>query len=223
MSLIVLSALSTTALAHGKWDVGVAVGAGMTQTTETLNQSDSSGTSSRYKFKFKGSGPVAGITAGYNVQRLKNIYGFAIGGYKDFYKGRNDGYKKDTLSNTNISSKNDLQRKYTLELVGKLGRLVSDDTELYGKIGVLRSQFQEQFSQATARVDVKRKAGAWGGVAGLGIQKSFETTKVGLEYSYQYYQNMGTTMRYFDVVNIKNVSKFRPQYHNLFLKISKTF
>jgi hypothetical protein len=217
-----LSAMAEGAPSKGNFDVGVAGGWGMTQTKETMIQTDDAGQPpSQYKFKLKGSGPVAGITGGYTLQHNKNSYGLMARIYKDFYSGRSDGFKKDNWYNIGISSKNDLKRKYTLELATKIGRLVTSDIELYGKLGVVRSQFREQFSDTV--IDIRKNLAGWGAVVGLGAQKSYGSVKVGLEYSYQYYERMGTKMMYYNEANIKSASKFRPQYQNVLVTISNSF
>lgn len=230
LSIVVLTALSSTALANGmmskgKFDVGVAVGAGVANIAETLGITDDAPAASRYKYTLKGSGPMAGVTAGYNIHKMQNVFGVTFGYYKDFYHSRNSGPQKDLLSSYPDKGKRDLKRNYTLELAAKAGRMISEDILLYGKLGVVRSAFREQYGNTP--VDVRYNVNGWGGVAGIGAQKSYDAVKVGLAYDYQYYERLGTTMTYSigtaPTVHYKNKTKFRPQYHNVYLTISKSF
>lgn len=223
ISAVILSALSSTALAHGKWDVGVAVGAGSTQTKETLIQT-AGASRTGFKYTLKQSGPVGGLTGGYTMHRNQNTFGLGIGVYKDFYTGRNSGAKHDFVIGTQQTFTKDLKRKYTLELAGKLGRNLSSDLHLYGKLGVVHSQFTEHYKDVDQEVDVRKNIRGWGGVAGVGLQKAYESFNLGVEYDYQYYARIGSTMNFTALgTATKNRSKFHPQYHNIFLTISKSF
>lgn len=225
ISAVILSALSSTALAHGKWDVGVAVGAGSTQTKETLIVTIPGASRDGYKYTLKQSGPVAGITGGYTVQHNQNTFGLSVGGYKDFYTGRNSGSKKDFISGTSATFTKDLKRKYTLELAGKIGRKLNSDLHLYGKIGVVHSQFTEQYKDtiASPHVDIRKNLRGWGGVAGVGLQKAYESFNLGVAYDYQYYARIGSKMNYISFnFGTQNQSKIRPQYHNFFVTLSKS-
>ena len=225
LSTVGLSAAAEGMLSKGKFDVGVAVGAGIGNTKETLMISDDNPSISRYKYTLKGSGPLAGVTAGYTIDKMKNVFGVSLAYYKDFYTSRNSGVQQDLLGSYDNQAKRDLRRKYTLELAGKFGRMITEDILLYGKLGVVRSAFREQYGDTP--IDLRHNVNGWGGVAGIGAQKSYDAVKVGLAYDYQYYQRLGTTMGYSVgtpvSVNYKNKTKFRPQYHNIYLTISKSF
>jgi hypothetical protein len=226
LSTVGLSAAAEGILSKGKWEAGLVGGWGTSPTKETLVISTSPGLAtsiSRYKFTMKGNGLMGGVTLGYNIQRAKNIFGLSAGLYKDFYSTRNQGLTNDTLSHFPDTGKRDLKRKYTLELAGKFGRMVSEDIQVYGKLGALRSGFREQYSNIDG-ADLRHNHKGWGGVAGVGAQKTYNSLKVGLAYDYQYYQRLGSTMYHnIGATNYKNKSKIRPQYHNVFLTISKTF
>ena len=212
--------LSVAAMAQGKWNVGAVAGWGISHISETINTADPVAVQySRYKFKIKGNGPVAGLSAGYSFQHQKNIFELNIAGYRDMYSSKNQGYKEDILSNYPIVSKNVLKRDYTWELAGKIGRSVTKDVQVYGKLGVLKSAFQEQYADTAD--DVKASTRGWGGLLGVGIQKEFNTINVGIEYNYSYYESTGTKLHY--ATYVTNTSKIRPQYHNVFVRISKAF
>ena len=232
LSIVLLTALSSTALANGmlskgKFDVGVAVGAGMSQTNETLIVSlPSASYRDGYRYTLKQSGPVGGITAGYTIQHNHNTFGLMVGAYRDFYTARNSGKKIGFIRGAQPSFTKDLKRKYTLEVAGKIGRNLSADLNLYAKFGALYSQFREQYKDTTSSpvLDIRKNLGAWGGVAGAGLQKSYESFNLGVEYDYHYYERMGSTMNYVSGgIPGNNKSKIRPQYHQVFLKISKSF
>lgn len=223
-----LSVMAEGSPSKGKWDVGVAGGWGMTQTSETLIQNTYSVPPSRdgYKYKLKQSGPVGGLTAGYTLQQNKNTFGLALGAYKDFYTARNSGDKKDFISGYENNFAKDFKRKYTLEIAGKIGRNLKEDLNVYVKLGGLYSQFREQYraTNETPIIDIRKNLAGWGGVAGVGLQRSYESFNLGAEYNYHYYERMGSTMHFgASRIPAKNQSKIRPQYHQVFLKISKSF
>ena len=230
VSAVLFTALSTAALSNamassafskGKWDVGVAGGWGMTQTKETLIQTTANSRDG-YKYTVQGSGPMAGLTAGHTWHHHQNLFGIVIGAYKDFYKGRNSGPKKDFISGLTSDFTKDLKRKYTLEVSGKFGRMLNADLNVYGKLGGVYSQFREQYKDSAG--NLKKNLRGWGGVAGVGLQKDYGAFKAGLEYDYQYYARIGSKMYYSPfTVPTANKSKFRPQYHNVFVTISKSF
>ena len=219
---VTLSFLSASAWAGGKWNAGVALGFGTTQSQERLKVSYPGIASNDYKFKLKQSGPVAGVTVGYSLIKGKNVFGLNLGGYRDWYTGTNNGDKQALNRDPDftLTAKNDLKRKYTMELAGKVGRLVALDTQVYGKLGVLQSQFREQYSAGDSVA--KANMSGWGGVVGLGIQKDYESVNLGVEYNYNFYEKIGKTVYYNPGLD-KNVSKIRPQYHSVLLTISKSF
>ena len=222
ISASILSILSAYAMAEGKFDLGVAVGGGMTATKETLIVTiPILGTRDGYKYSLKQSGPVGGITTGYSRQQNHTIYGLSLAWYKDFYTGRNAGYKTDFISGFQGNFTKDLKRTDTLEFAGKIGRKLNENIDLYGKIGLLRSQFREQYKDRNA--DIRQNIVGWGGVVGLGIQKSYSSFNLGIEYAYNYYERMGSTVYYVGLDPSQNHSKFQPQYHQVFVKISKSF
>ena len=227
LSIVLLTALSSTALANGmlskgKFDVGVAVGAGTSQTKETLIQTIPTISRDGFKYTLKQSGPAGGITAGYTVQHNSNTFGLALGAYKDFYTGRNSGPKIDFIAGQKSTFTKDLKRKYTLEVAGKIGRNLNADLNMYAKLGALYSQFREQYKDSS--FDLRKNLGGWGGVAGVGLQKSYESLNVGVEYDYHYYERIGSQMNFKSgAFPGNNRSKIRPQYHQVFLKISKSF
>lgn len=228
ISAIVLSTLSFTVAAHGKWEVGAVGGWGTSPTKETITLSAQAPAAltvrNRYKFKLQGGGLMGGFTLGYNIQRAKNIFGLSAGFYKDFYSTRKQGLVKSNMSSATDDAKRDLKRRYTLELAGKAGRMVSEDIHVYGKLGVLHSEFREQYGNIDDGLDLRHQLKGWGAVAGIGAQKTYNSLKIGLAYDYQYYERIGSTMyATVDTIRNKTKSKIRPQYHNVFLTISKSF
>jgi hypothetical protein len=225
MSVVVLYLASASVLAgdsKGKWDVGVAVGAGMANFKETVNATVIT-SRGRYKFSYENSGPAGGLVFGYAQRHNKFVYGVSLGGYKDFYSATNNGIKHSKVGNLgDLDMKNDVKRKYTLEVSGRLGRLVNDSMELYGKLGLLRSAFQEQYRDDLGN-NPRHTVKSWGGIAGVGLKRDYEVATVGLEYSYSYYEKTGTNLLYGPGLDSKNCSKFHPSYHNLYLTVSKKF
>jgi hypothetical protein len=223
ISAIVLSTLSITAAAHGKWNVGVAGGWGFTNTKETLIQIVPSAPSrDGYKYTLKQNGPTIGVTGGYTLFHNQNTFGLSVGGYKDLYTGRNSGSKTDFISGVQSDFTKDLKRKYTLELAGKIGRKLNSELHLYGKFSVLYSQFKELYGDTAS--GARKNLRGRGVGAGLGLQKAYESFNLGVEYDYQYYGRIGSKMDFTASGNaVQNQSKIRPQYHNIFITISKSF
>jgi hypothetical protein len=172
--------LSTTALAQGKWNIGASVGWSISRARETVNTIDRIG-HSRYKFNLKGNGGLVGLSAGYAFPYHRYSFEFGISGYRDVYASRNQGNKPDTLTGNpalTVDSKNDLKRNHTWETSAKVGKYIDPTTQLYGRLGAVRSVFREQYADPDN--DVKGRTHGWGGLLGVGIQKEFEHMNLGI-------------------------------------------
>jgi hypothetical protein len=178
----------------------------------------------KYRFHLSGEGFSGGASIGPMWRRGDNSFGAVMTGYLDTHTLKNYDHKKDAYS-TNVSdSMTLLSRSYTLEFAAKAGHYFND-IHLYGKLGFMCSAFQYKYRNVNDNVDGRKSMTAWGGVAGLGLQKPItlpvlNEAKIGLEYDYQIYQSLKPVIRY---DTHKDTSKFRPRYHSGYLTLTKTF
>lgn len=208
---------------RGELSVGfVAGGAGAAIPVNETYKDTLSGTTQKYKFQLTGEGFSGGLTAAYMLRRGQLSYGLGIGGYLDTFQEWNRDQKDDIYSHSTGSTSSFLKRTYSLEFAPRIGWYM-DNFHLYGKLGVICSAFQYKYKDPHGDTDLKRNITAWGGVAGIGIQKpmglpALGTVNVGLEYNFHLYEALTSKLVYTD----RNVvSKLRPRYHNAYLTLSK--
>lgn len=189
---------------------------------EGLVDTSGLGAPARYRFHVSGEGFTGGLGVSAGYRRGNNTFGAIISGYLDSHTLKNYDAKNDIYSSNVNSSTTFLNRSYTLEFAGKAGHYFGD-LHLYGKLGVICSAFQYKYR--ASGVDKKNNLTAWGGVAGVGLQKPItlpllNDAKIGLEYDYHIYEFLTPVIKY--SANL-DTSKLRPRYHNGYLTISKTF
>lgn len=187
---------------------------------EKLVSTTGFGSPEHYKFHVSGEGLSTGINLYAGYRRGNNTFGAGVTGYVDTHTLKNYDAKRDLNSARTVSSMTFLNRSYTLEFAARAGHYF-EDLHLYGKLGILCSAFQ--YKLRNHDTDSKESLTAWGGSAGVGLQKPFSLpalgeSKIGLEYNYQIYQTVTPVIRYTGHVD---TSKLRPRYHTGFLTISK--
>ena len=175
-----------------------------------------------YKFHVSGEGVSTGMNVYAGYRRGDTTFGAGVTAYVDTHTLKNYDAKKDLNSGSEAKSMTFLNRSYTLEFAARAGHYFKD-LHLYGKLGILCSAFQ--YKLRNSGTDSRNNLTAWGGSAGIGLQKPFSLptigdSKIGLEYNYQIYQTVTPVIKY---GNNKDTSKLRPRYHTGFLTIVKPF
>ena len=178
----------------------------------------------KYQFHLSGEGFSGGASIGPLWRRGNNSFGAVMTGYVDTHTLKNYDHKQNAYGPSTSDSMTLLSRAYTLEFAAKAGHYFND-LHLYGKLGFMCSAFQYKYRNVENNVDARKSMTAWGGVAGVGLQKTvslpvLNEAKIGLEYDYQIYQSLKPVITY---DTDKDTSKFRPRYHSGYLTLTKTF
>jgi opacity protein-like surface antigen len=227
-----LSLLSLSAMADGKWYVGGGLGTTIvnTQAQNNINSRWYMGSDghSRSEQRLNKAFLAGQIQAGYS----KNFHNFfSIGEvFGIISPGKASGTEVDPWSPINANTFTaSLSRPLALGLSGKIGVPIIDTKwSVYGTVSLLRSRFKFTETQIYngSSFGTNKKKTVWGMAPGIGtIYKSSEKTSLRLEYNYELYQTIKTARYYtYDATNnYPTNAEVNPRYHTVMLSLSYEF
>ncbi|MBT4880478.1 MAG: outer membrane beta-barrel protein [Alphaproteobacteria bacterium] len=204
---------------HG-WNIGV--GAGYQRLSSSGNGTETSGAASgTAKFQPTANGVVGEIQGGLSRESGKLYYAGKL--FLNTSSSQGSTTKDLAVGANDTSNQVKLSQKYGFGVVGHLGGKVSQNTALYGILGVSYTKFRVKYNEPETDGQGSQTKGLVGFPIGAGISRSVsESFRVFGEGTYTFHQSF-TTKDIHDEDSDEFKVKIAPGSFNLLFGVTYTF